>query len=165
MRRVHIVGRKNAGKTALIVELIHELTRRGWSVGTIKHTPHHHSIDTRGKDSFRHREAGASPAALITGNATAVFLPRLRGEEAYRELAQFYQQCDLVLVEGNLETSATKVEVWRRGASGEPLACSRNDVAAVITDDEVDLQTPLWPRADVKALVDRLQKLMAMESP
>ncbi len=56
-RRIHIVGRKNSGKTTLIVELVSHLTNLDYRVGTIKHTHHHHELDTPGKDSFRHCEA------------------------------------------------------------------------------------------------------------
>lgn len=163
MRRVHVVGRKNAGKTTLMIELIRELTGRGCRVGTIKHTPHNHYIDTRGKDSFRHCEAGASPAALITGNATAIFLPEQHGERTYEELAPFYETCHLVLVEGNLETGAPKVEVWRAGASGEPLARTRNDITAVITDEEIDVSVPVWPRTGLTTLANEFLALAGLD--
>ena len=163
MRRVHVVGRKNAGKTTLMIELIRELTGRGCRVGTIKHTSHNHCIDTRGKDSFRHCEAGASPAALITGNATAVFLPEQHGERTYKELASFYEACHLVLVEGNLETAAPKVEVWRAEASGEPFALTRNDIAAVITDEQIDVSVPVWPRACLRTLANNFLALAGVD--
>ena len=63
MKRVHILGRKNHGKTTLVVELVEYLTARGMHVGTIKHTHHAHELDTPGKDSHRHGEAGASVAS------------------------------------------------------------------------------------------------------
>ena len=163
MRRVHVVGRKNAGKTTLMIELIRELTGRGCRVGTIKHTSHNHCIDTRGKDSFRHCEAGASPAALITGNATAVFLPEQHGERTYKELASFYEACHLVLVEGNLETAAPKVEVWRAEASGEPFALTRNDIAAVITDEQINVSVPVWPRACLRTLANNSLALAGVD--
>ncbi|MEO2032331.1 MAG: molybdopterin-guanine dinucleotide biosynthesis protein B, partial [Planctomycetaceae bacterium] len=58
-KRIHIVGRKNSGKTGLIVELVSFLTDLGYCVGTIKHTHHDHELDTPGKDSYRHCAAGA----------------------------------------------------------------------------------------------------------
>ena len=59
MRRIHIIGRKNSGKTTLVVELVQQLSAMGKRVATIKHTHHRHELDVPGKDSYRHREAGA----------------------------------------------------------------------------------------------------------
>lgn len=163
LKRIHIVGRKNTGKTSLVVELIAELRRRGLTVGTIKHTPHDHEVDLPGKDSFRHFEAGAVPAALVTASKTAIFLPPIKatseasgepasGEPAsgasasgdpssadaasggttvarpsspdslYVQLAPYFDACDLVLVEGNLDAKGIKVEIWRP-VSTEPPIC------------------------------------------
>jgi molybdopterin-guanine dinucleotide biosynthesis protein MobB len=63
VKRLHIIGGKNHGKTMLVVELVQEFARRGIPVGTIKHTHHHHEVDVPGKDSHRHRLAGAAAAS------------------------------------------------------------------------------------------------------
>lgn len=92
-----IVGFKGTGKTSLIEALIGELRRRGLSVGTIKHTVGSYFIDTPGKDTWRHRKAGAQASALLTQKDSAVFLHRpLDLHEAIRLLGPL----DLVLVEG-----------------------------------------------------------------
>jgi len=74
--RVHFIGRQNHGKTTLIVDLVAALATRGLRVGTIKHTGHAHAVDVPGKDSDRHRQAGASPAAFVTPRDVAVFSAR-----------------------------------------------------------------------------------------
>ncbi len=81
MKTIHLVGRQNHGKTTLLVELIEELTRRGIRVGTIKHTSHVHELDTPGKDSFRHRQAGADPVAVVSKDLIGVYLPRESGAD------------------------------------------------------------------------------------
>ena len=80
MRRLHVLGRKNHGKTTLVAELVAELTRRGWRIGTIKHTHHHHELDTPGKDSWMHRQAGAREVLVPYWNDPLVVrrLKRLR---------------------------------------------------------------------------------------
>lgn len=107
MKRLHIVGGKKQGKTALMERLVRELTGRGMRVGTIKHTSHAHDIDTPGTDSYRHRAAGASPSAFMTPGGVAVFLP---GGQSYEDLAPLFLDCDIVLVEGDRETDAPKVD-------------------------------------------------------
>ncbi|RMG46620.1 MAG: molybdopterin-guanine dinucleotide biosynthesis protein B, partial [Acidobacteria bacterium] len=72
---VRICGRKGHGKTTLVAELVRWLAAAGWSVGAIKHTPHHHPLDVPGKDSARFGAAGARPWAFVSGSGTALFLP------------------------------------------------------------------------------------------
>ena len=102
MKRLHIVGGKNHGKTTLIVELVQELSSRGLSVGTIKHTHHHHELDVPGKDSYRHRMAGACAVGILSPAMSAVFLPVDQAasdeEDRYAALARIFQECRLVLV-------------------------------------------------------------------
>ena len=158
MKRIHIVGRKNHGKTTLILELIRELTRRGLRVGTIKHSPHEHEVEASGTDSHRHRMAGASPAAFLSADMAAVFLPRQSNGNPYADLEPMYEDCDFVVVEGDLETSAPKIEVWRASGGTRPLALERTDIGiiAVITNDALRVDVPVWPRSDVSGLADRI---------
>jgi molybdopterin-guanine dinucleotide biosynthesis protein B len=159
MNRIHIIGRKNAGKTTLVVDLVAELSRRGLRVGTIKHTSHRHDPDVPGKDSWRHRQAGAAPVAILSREVTALFLPSEPEVDEYERLTRFYEGCDLVLVEGGQTAAATKIEVWRAGLGEPPLAPARGDVAAVVSDDAVAVEVPRWPRADVPRLADRVLAL------
>ncbi len=156
MNTIHIVGRQNHGKTTLLVELIEELTRRGVRVGTIKHTSHTHELDTPGKDSFRHRQAGAAPVAIVSKDLIGVYLPRDQEGDFYEHLAPMFTGCELVLVEGHLDGPGVKIEVWRQAVGGLPLATERDDIAAVISDDPVSLQIPVWPRNDMTRLADRV---------
>jgi molybdopterin-guanine dinucleotide biosynthesis protein B len=154
--RLHIVGVKNAGKTTLVLELVGELTHRGYRVGTIKHSPHEHELDQPGTDSFRHREAGGSPSAFVTSRGTALFLPPSFGEDPYAAIEQYFATCDLVLVEGDLEARAPKFEVWRPEVNRPPLALGFPGVLAVISDSFDSPQVPAWPRTPLDTLTDRL---------
>ncbi len=160
MKRVHIVGRKNSGKTTLIVDLVRHLTASGYRVGTIKHTHHHHELDTPGKDSHRHREAGASVVGILSPGMTAVFQPTDKSAreaiDRYEQLAPMFVDCDIVLVEGNLQATAFKVEVWRAAVTETPIAAEDSSIAAVITDDAVSVAAPAWSRSDINRLAQSL---------
>ncbi len=159
MKRVHIVGRKGSGKTTLVVELVRELAGRGLRVGTLKHSPHAHEVDVPGTDSFRHRRAGAAPAAFLCEGWTALFLPREAEADPYRAVADRFAACALVLVEGDLESSAPKVEIWREGLGSPPLCREREDLRALITDDTVEVALPVWPRREVARIADGILEM------
>lgn len=150
--RVHIIGRQNQGKTTLMAELVMRLTEAGVRVGTIKHSGHDHPLDQPGKDSDRHRQAGGRPAAFITPEGAALFMPR--EEDQYRALMPSFDHCDLVLVEGHHRAAGViKVEVFRAGQGHLlPMAAEREDISLVITDDLVETEAPTCPRAEVGRL-------------
>ncbi|MCP4192530.1 MAG: molybdopterin-guanine dinucleotide biosynthesis protein B [Planctomycetaceae bacterium] len=167
MRRIHIIGGKNHGKTTLIVDLVHELKKQGLSVGTIKHTHHHHELDTPGKDSHRHRDAGADAVGICSRSMNAVFWPPQKDSadreadtegKKYAMFAPMFEHCDFVLVEGDSKTRAMKLEVWRSETGGTPIAVSDDSILAVVTDAENlnGVSIPLWPRSDVVALAKNI---------
>ncbi|MBI86146.1 MAG: molybdopterin-guanine dinucleotide biosynthesis protein B [Planctomycetaceae bacterium] len=162
MKRIHIVGRKNSGKTTLIVELVEHLTQMGYRVGTVKHTHHRHELDTPGKDSYRHRQAGAVAVGILSPEMNAVFWPAASDETTsnrYDELAPVLDQCDIVLVEGHSQTEGPKIEVWRAVASDEPIAVSDPLIQAVVSDDATEVKVPVWSRTDVPAIAARVCEL------
>ncbi len=160
MHRIHIVGRKNHGKTTLLVELIREYCRRGVRVGSIKHSSHEHELDTPGKDSYRHGVAGASPSAIITPRQVGLYLTRPADASVYDRLKSAFSDCAIVLVEGDADAPATKVEVWRAELGSVPLATERSDVRAVISNDQPAVPVPVWPRCPIVELADRLLDLV-----
>ena len=172
MKRIHILGRKNHGKTTLIVELVEWLAERGYRVGTIKHTHHAHELDTPGKDSHRHRLAGAQVVGILSQTLSAVYWQPLepRGlsdpaEGRYAEFAPHFAACDLVLVEGDAHATALKVEVWRQAAGSPPLAADDPTIAAVISDDPLELAAPVWPRRDIAATAAGILRLAGLSEP
>jgi molybdopterin-guanine dinucleotide biosynthesis protein B len=159
MKRLHIIGKKNHGKTTLVVDLVEEFTRRGLKVGTIKHTHHRHELDTPGKDSHRHRVAGAEMVGILAKTMSAVFWPNSLPTgplpaDRYEQFAVMFAHCDIVLVEGDIQADHTKIEVWRRELGTSPLAHEITGVVAVVSDDPIDTSLPVLPRADVSGLVD-----------
>ena len=165
MKRIHILGRKNHGKTTLVVELVEYFSARGLRVGTIKHTHHAHELDMPGKDSHRHRQAGASVVGILSHGENALFWTPAEpaaGGDRYEQFAPHFAACDLVLVEGDALTTGLKVEVWRQALDATPMAREDGSIAAVITDDHPQVEAPKWPRSDVPALANELLKLLAI---
>lgn len=162
MRRIHLVGYSGHGKTTLAVALIAHWTAAGLHVGSIKHTGHIHELDTPGKDSWRQRQAGARPAAIIAGNRLALHLPLQSTTDPYAALAPHYAGCALVLVEGDADAQAPKVEVWRAGLGVLPLATDHTDIAAIISDDPTPVGVRRWSRQDVPAIAQQLQRLVGI---
>jgi molybdopterin-guanine dinucleotide biosynthesis protein MobB len=159
MKRLHIIGKKNHGKTTLIVDLVEEFTARGLRVGTIKHTHHRHELDTPGKDSHRHRVAGAEVVGILAKTMSAVFWPNsspgqpLRADR-YEQFAPMFAHCDIVLVEGDIHADRPKIEVWRSALGTSPLAEEITGIVALVSDDTIDTALPVLPRGDVPGLAD-----------
>lgn len=163
MKRVHIIGRKNSGKTTLVAELISAFAAQGMCVGGIKHTHHHHELDVPGKDSFRHRQAGAAVVGIITPGMVAAFRPQTRAEgteAAYAALAPMFAGCHLVLVEGDSRTAAPKIEVWRQATGQAPLCAEDPAILGVITDDPLPVVAKTWPRSDLDQARREIRRLL-----
>ncbi len=110
---VSVVGPTKSGKTSLIEKIIPELKKRGYSVGTVKHTPHGYDLDKKGKDSHRHRRAGAA-VAIAAGNQEMVItrdLPPASAEETLTSLASWFTEVDLVITEGYKQADKPKIEI------------------------------------------------------
>lgn len=159
MRAIHIVGRKNHGKTKVVCDLLTEFSRRGLRVGSVKHCGHEHELDVPGKDSHDHRTSGAARVLVVAPNLTALYSTRASGDDPSSCIARCFDDCDLVLIEGWIDGPGIKVEVWRSGGGDEPLAAERGDIRAVISDDAPCVAVPVLPRADIASLADRIDAL------
>ena len=165
MKRFHIIGGKNHGKTTLVAELVQEFSAQGYCVGTIKHTHHQHELDAPGKDSHRHRESGAAVVGILSRQMNAIFWPPEMNSESsrehrYGEFAPMFAQCDLVIVEGDTRTEAPRIEVWRDSLGVAPLAEKDASIAAIVTDDEIQTHRPVWSRSEVPALAKQILVLI-----
>ena len=130
-----IVGRSNSGKTTLIERMVAMLSAQGMRVATIKHSHHQPQMDTPGKDSWRHRQAGAACAFLI-GPEAMQMVCNMADEASPQWVAERYcAGFDLVLVEGYASLPGAKIEVVRKERSCEP-RCDLTDLIALVTDVE-----------------------------
>jgi molybdopterin-guanine dinucleotide biosynthesis protein MobB len=156
MKRLHVIGGKNHGKTTLVTDLVREFTRRGIVVGTIKHTHHEHELDVPGKDSHSHRIAGAAAVGILSPSMTAIFLPVKSSQSGVRDrysiFAPAFAACRFVLVEGDSQVQGPKIEVWRKERGTPPLAQHDGSILAVVTDDALCITAPILSRSDVSGL-------------
>ena len=135
MKVLGFAGYSGSGKTTLIERLIPRLARRGLAVSVLKHAHHRFDIDQPGKDSHRHREAGAGEV-LITSAHRWVLMHELRGEAEPSLTTQLQRlsPCDLVLVEGYKHEAIAKIEVHRVGARQPLLQPADTHIVAVASD-------------------------------
>lgn len=148
-------GWSGSGKTTLIEQLIPRFVLRGLKVSLIKHAHHLFDIDRPGKDSWRHREAGASEV-LITSDQRWVLMHELRDEpepDLKRQLERF-SPCDLILVEGYKHAEIPKLEVHRPSV-GKPLLHPNDpNIVAIATDEQVPGSVPLLDLNDPDAIAE-----------
>ena len=150
-----VVGWKNAGKTGLMERLVTEITGRGISVSTVKHAHHSFDVDHPGKDSHRHRIAGATEVLLASRNRFALMHElRDEAEPALSALLQKLAPVDLVLIEGYKRDSHPKIEA-HRAVTGNPLIAPDDaTVRAVASDTALDLDRPVFDLNDTAAIAD-----------
>ena len=135
MKIVGLAGWSGAGKTTLLVEIIELLAVRGLRVSTIKHADHEFDVDMPGKDSHRHRTAGASEVLVASSRRWAlVHELRTEREPGLRELLQHLSPVDLVIVEGFKREAHPKVEVHRTANDKPYLFPTLTDVRGLVTD-------------------------------
>jgi len=124
LKRLHIIGRHNSGKTTLILQLIPALKERGLRVGVLKHAPGIQSFDGE-NDSARFATAGADFTGLAGRHGGAIYLPELTEISQWEQAIEcFFPQVDLLLVEGYKSAPGTKIEAWHDGLSEPPVSKS-----------------------------------------
>ena len=138
MKVLGVSGWSGCGKTTLMVALIPRLRARGLTVSTLKHAHHDVDLDTPGKDTWRHRQAGAREVILATGRRW-VLLHELRDEPepSLTDLLSYLQPVDLVLVEGWKTGAYPKLEIWRPLSEGKPPRFPDDPTIVAIASDPV----------------------------
>jgi molybdopterin-guanine dinucleotide biosynthesis protein B len=151
-----IAGWSGSGKTTLVERLLPELVRRGFTVSTVKHAHHAFDVDRPGKDSWRHREAGASEVLVISGRRWALMHEnRDEPEPPIEALLDRLSPVDLLLIEGFKHHPHPKLEVWRRAAGKGLLAPDDRDILAVAADADLPgLAVPRLDLDDIPAIAD-----------
>jgi molybdopterin-guanine dinucleotide biosynthesis adapter protein len=154
MRVYGVIGWKNAGKTSLMERLVSEITQRGFSVSTVKHVHHDVDLDHPGKDTYRHRAAGASEVVLASAHRFAILHEHRGPEPDLGTILARMAPVDLVLVEGYKRDTHAKIEVFREGEARRLIAPEDPTVRAVATDVKVDVTVPVLDLNDTAAIVD-----------
>lgn len=158
-RVIGVAGFKNAGKTTLVEKLVTELSRRGHRVSTVKHAHHSFDIDHEGRDSFRHRKAGASEVAVVSRHRWAIIHEKRDGEEpSLADILAKLEPCDLVIVEGYKRDSHDKIEVRNLALTHPELAGDDPTVVAIAANGQIaGAPVPVFDRDDVSALASFIE--------
>ncbi len=155
---VSIVGRSNTGKTTLIEKLIPELKGRGYRVATIKHNVHGFDIDHKGKDSWRHRAAGAQATLIASPHSVALIEDVDRDFELEELRDRYIDNVDIILSEGFKKNSLPKIEIVRSELKHEPLCVKEDNLIAVASDQLQERGVPCLDINDVKGLADLIEE-------
>ncbi|MFY0636251.1 MAG: bifunctional molybdopterin-guanine dinucleotide biosynthesis adaptor protein MobB/molybdopterin molybdotransferase MoeA [Vannielia sp.] len=166
MKVFGVVGWKNSGKTGLMERLVAEITARGFSVSTVKHAHHAFDVDREGKDSWRHRQAGAREVLVASGARWA--LMHEGAAPGLEELLGKLGPVDLVLVEGFKREGHGRIEAHRAATGAGLLAREDAGIVAVASDVPVEVGVPVFGLDDTGAIADFVLRevgLGAAESP
>ena len=164
MKIFGVTGWKNSGKTGLMERLITEFTARGLTVSSIKHAHHSFDIDHPGRDSYRHRDAGARQVLLASRNRLAL-MHELRDEDepSLGDLLKQLSPVDLVLIEGYKRDRHPKIEAHRK-ETGQPLIAPEDEtIVAVASDTSVSVDRPVLDLNDTAAIANFIAQHLELD--
>jgi molybdopterin-guanine dinucleotide biosynthesis protein B len=155
---ISIVGKSDSGKTTLIEKLVPELTRRGYRIATVKHDVHGFEVDREGKDSWRHKQAGAHTVVISSSNKVALIrdVERDLNLEEIRE--KFVQDVDLILSEGYKKDVQPKIEIFRKEKHKELLCTKEDNLIAIVSDKKFRVGVSCFFLDDIRGVADFIEK-------
>ena len=156
MKVFGVTGWKNSGKTGLVERLVSEFISRGLSVSTVKHAHHTFDVDHPGRDSYRHRAAGAKEVLLVSKNRWAI-MHELRDEDEpeLSEILKKVEKVDLVIIEGFKRDRHPKIEAFREETGTSAIARKDESIVAVAADTSLtDLKIPVFDLNNTSEIAD-----------
>ena len=156
MKVFGVTGWKNSGKTGLVERLVSEFISRGLSVSTVKHAHHTFDVDHPGRDSYRHRAAGAKEVLLVSKNRWAI-MHELRDEDEpeLSEILKKVEKVDLVIIEGFKRDRHPKIEAFRQETGTSVIAREDESIVAVAADTSLtDLKIPVFDLTHTSEIAD-----------
>ena len=151
-----IIGKSKSGKTTLIEKLIPELKKRGYRIGSIKHACQAFDIDKKGKDSWRHRKAGADIVLIASTDKIAVI--KDNDCKSLDCLKKYFNDVDLIIAEGYNKKNIPKIEIVRKASQKKPLCLDDNKLIALVTDADIVNQVPRFGLEEIYNLADFIEK-------
>jgi molybdopterin-guanine dinucleotide biosynthesis protein MobB len=155
---VSIVGKSDSGKTTLLEKLVPALRAKGYRVGTIKHDTHGFDIDHPGKDTWRHKQAGACTVAISSPAKVAVIKDVDSEQELDSLASKYFQDVDIILTEGYKRGTKPKIEIFRKAVHSEPLSKAGDNLVALVSDTPLDLGVPRFELDDIQGLADLVER-------
>ena len=156
MKVFGVTGWKNSGQTGLVERLVSEFISRGLSVSTVKHAHHTFDVDHPGRDSYRHRVAGAKEVLLVSKNRWAI-MHELRDEDEpeLSEILKKVEKVDLVIIEGFKRDRHPKIEAFREETGTSVIAREDESIVAVAADTSLtDLKIPVFDLNNTSEIAD-----------
>jgi len=149
---VSLIGKANSGKTTLLEKLLPALNAHGLRVGTIKHHVHAFDMDRPGKDTWRHKQAGATVVALSSPTGLGLIRDTDHDLPLTEVVSRYFAEVDLVITEGYKSGPAPKVEIFRSAMHQEPLANRDKTWLAMVSDIPLDCGLPVFALDDAAGL-------------
>lgn len=156
---VSIVGRSDSGKTTLLEKVVAELTKKGYRVGTVKHDVHGFDIDKEGKDSWRHKKAGAKTVVISSPTKVAMVRDVETELDLNRIRFDLLADVDIMITEGYKKAMNPKIEVVRKAQSTKPICSKDEQLIAVATDTEMDIDVPCFDINDAKGISNFIEEV------
>ena len=162
MKIFGVTGWKNSGKTGLVERLVAEFINRGLSVSTVKHAHHTFDVDHPGRDSYRHRVAGAKEVLLVSKNRWAI-MHELRDEDEpnLAEILTKIEKVDLVIIEGFKRDRLPKIEAFREETNTPVIALQDDTIVAVAASSSLpDLSIPVFDLDSTSEIADFISNFL-----
>ena len=155
---ISIVGKSDSGKTTLIEKLVPELTRRGYRVATVKHDMHGFEVDHEGKDSWRHKQAGAHTVVISSPQKVALIRDVEKDLTLDEIRARWIRDVDLILSEGYKRDVQPKIEVFRKEKHKKLLCAKKDNLIAVVSNQKFRVGVPCFGLEDMRGLSNFIEK-------
>ncbi|MGR3177408.1 MAG: molybdopterin-guanine dinucleotide biosynthesis protein B [Candidatus Anammoxibacter sp.] len=158
MKIISIIGKSGSGKTTLIERLIPELAKRHCKVATVKHDAHNFEVDKVGKDSWRHKNAGAKTTVVSSATKIAIFTDAEKDNSLESICEKYISGVDIILTEGYRMSKYPKIEVV--SSTNDKLLCGESDnLIAIVGDCEFDRDVPVFKHDDIAEITDMIYRL------
>ena len=155
---ISIVGKSDSGKTTLIEKLVPELTRKGYRVATVKHDVHGFEVDREGKDSWRHKQAGAHTVIISSPQKIALIRDVEKDSTLDEIRRRWVQDVDLLLSEGYKKDVQPKIEVFRKEKHKKLLCTKKDNLVAIVSNRKFNVGVPCFHLEDMKGLSNFIEK-------
>ena len=155
---VSVVGKSDSGKTTLIEKLVPELTRRGYRVATVKHDMHGFEVDREGKDSWRHKQAGAHTVVIASPQKIALIRDVERDLTLDEIRGRWIRDVDLILSEGYKRDVQPKIEVFRKEKHRKLLCTKKDNLVAIVSNGRFTVGVPCFHLEDMRGLSSFIEK-------
>jgi molybdopterin-guanine dinucleotide biosynthesis protein B len=159
------VGHSGSGKTTIIEKVIANLTGSGLKVAVIKHDVHGFEMDRPGKDSWRHKQAGAV-ATIVSSPSKIGLVMDSDHDHCPEALAHLIEFADLILTEGYKKEPHPKIEVFRPHATGDDKPLCQDDPAllAIVSDEAIESRVPIFGTSDIEGLAAFIKSWLEVDS-